>query len=88
MNYCHGLHCKMILQIKWELDSSLPEEHLSQIVTHTFLISMLSRVFEPHISKGIHKFSDLTIHNEIRKIMTLNNAMCIEKKPKPTVWGH
>lgn len=44
---------------------------------------MLERVFEPHISKDIHKFSELTIHNEVIKIMTLNNVTCVEKEKNP-----
>ena len=49
---------------------------------------MLSRAFEPPISKGIRKFLDLTIHNEIIKFMTLNNVTCIEKEKKNPLCGH
>lgn len=42
-----------------------------------FLTSM---VFKPHISSFIHKYSDLTIGNEIITIMALNNTMCNEKE--------
>jgi len=36
-NYFQGLHRKMILQIKWKLDHSLPEEYLSQMATHIMI---------------------------------------------------
>lgn len=81
MNYFQGLHRKMILQIKWKLGRFLCLNiFLKWQHTLWFLTSMLSRVFKRHISKGNQKFSDLTIHNELIKIITLKNGMCIEKE--------